>query len=360
MIKLIEALKNAGIPMPSKDTETFKIVRWGHHNRYWLKKFDGGYVFGDFVSGLNSYLFEYEYTGAKLKEMQEKRLKASLKLEEELEKSYEQCAKIARRIWNEANIIENCNFEPSSDAITTSKSKNMEFQDAITASKSQNMEFQDAMIMSRSECMESQIAYQESHDFLKNEQIERNVIKNNRHAYLLKKKICTYGIKEYKGAIVVPAYDVNGKLWTLQFIDSDGNKRFLSGGKKKGCFYTFGSIENADKAFICEGFATGATIYECSGCPVLVAFDAGSLKPVALAIREKYPDLKLIFCADNDAYGEINIGLEKAKEAAQSVDGEVICPQFKDKSTHPTDFNDLLVLEGKKFLTYNCYNHRRV
>ena len=44
----------------------------------------------------------------------------------------------------------------------------------------------------------------------------------------------SHDLKEHKGSIIVPAYDVNGKLWTLQFIDQEGNKRFLSGGKKKG------------------------------------------------------------------------------------------------------------------------------
>ena len=41
MLKLIEALKDAGIPAPNKDTETYKIVRWGRNNRYWLRKFNG-------------------------------------------------------------------------------------------------------------------------------------------------------------------------------------------------------------------------------------------------------------------------------------------------------------------------------
>ena len=58
MLKLIEALTNSGISAPNKDTETFRMIRWGKNNRYWLRKFEGGYVFGDFVSGLNSYVFD--------------------------------------------------------------------------------------------------------------------------------------------------------------------------------------------------------------------------------------------------------------------------------------------------------------
>jgi len=273
MLKLVEALKNAGIPMPSKGTEDFKIIRWGKNNRYWLKKFIGGYVFGDFVNGLNAHVFEQSFKGEKLKKIHEELKKTMELVEYKSSKIYELSSDKAKLILNNA----------------------------------------------------------------------RRISKNR---YLDLKKVRFLDLKEYKGSIIVPAYDVNGKLWTLQFIDQEGNKRFLSGGKKKGCFFTFGSIENAEKVFICEGFATGATIYECSETPVIVAFDAGNLKPVAQSIKEKYQNLKLIFCADNDTYNEVNVGVEKAQEAAQIVDGEVIVPQFKDKSTHPTDFNDLMILEG--------------
>lgn len=165
--------------------------------------------------------------------------------------------------------------------------------------------------------------------------------------YLNKKNVRPYGIKEYKNCLVVPLYDILGKLWALQFIDAEGNKRFLSGGKKKGCFFAIGSLEGAEKAFICEGYATGATIYECMQIPVVVAFDAGNLKPVAKAIHNKYPQLKLFICADNDAYSEVNTGVEKARKAAQIPGVQLIIPQFKDISTKPTDFNDLMILEGK-------------
>lgn len=72
MNKLREALANAGIPVPSKDTETFKIVRWGRNNRYWLKKFDGGYVFGNFVNGFNTHVFERNFKGERLEEAQKR------------------------------------------------------------------------------------------------------------------------------------------------------------------------------------------------------------------------------------------------------------------------------------------------
>ena len=66
----------------------------------------------------------------------------------------------------------------------------------------------------------------------------------------------------------------------------------------------------------------------------------------AQAIREKYPDANLVFCADNDQFIEGNPGVKYAREAAKRVNGLVIIPQFKDVSSKPTDFNDLAKSEG--------------
>ncbi len=142
------------------------------------------------------------------------------------------------------------------------------------------------------------------------------------HKYLSKKKVLSHGLKEYKGCLVIPLKDVDGKLWSLQFITENAEKRFLNGGRKKGCHFLIGTL--AENAFICEGYATGATVYECTGKPVVVAFDSGNLKSVVQAIHEKYPKLKIAICADNDCYNDINSGLEKAKEAALIGNARVI------------------------------------
>lgn len=101
-----------------------------------------------------------------------------------------------------------------------------------------------------------------------------------------------------------------------------------------------------DRLFICEGYATGASIHEATGHAVAVAFDSGNLKPVAEALRRKYPETKLIICADNDQWTEGNPGTTKAKEAAEAVGAAIVCPSFTDVSTKPTDFNDMVRLSG--------------
>lgn len=147
--------------------------------------------------------------------------------------------------------------------------------------------------------------------------------------------------------LIIPIYDIKGKLWNLQIIFPDGRKRFLKGGKKKGCFTVIGrSFRDSDKIFIAEGFATAASIYLATNIPCIVAFDAYNIEPVLKEISHKYPKKKYIICADYDAYGKRNIGEEYALKAAYKYNAKVLFPKFRNIDTKPTDFNDLHVLEG--------------
>lgn len=98
---------------------------------------------------------------------------------------------------------------------------------------------------------------------------------------------------------------------------------------------------------IAEGYATGATIHQATGCPVAVAFNAGNLEPVAKIMRHKLPGLPIILCADDDANTEGNPGITKANQAALVVGGKVASPNFGDRRpADATDFNDMAALLG--------------
>jgi len=162
----------------------------------------------------------------------------------------------------------------------------------------------------------------------------------NDHPYLVKKKIGSAGAKISNDSLVLPLRDVHGILRSLQFIKGDGTKRFLSGGPVQGNFYTIGQPD--DMMFITEGFATGATISELTGKAVTICFSATNIKPVAIAIREKYPKLKLVIAADDDWKTAGNPGISKACEAAKEVFGFVSIPLFGSiRPEESTDFNDL-------------------
>lgn len=163
------------------------------------------------------------------------------------------------------------------------------------------------------------------------------------HPYLARKAIKPYGVRQLGDALLVPLRDPNGALVSLQFIQGDGAKKFLTGTPKAGNYHRFGN--GAARVLICEGFATGASLHEATGCAVAVAFDCGNLLPVAQAIRAKLPDAELVICADDDRTNPANPGLTKARAAAQAVAGLLAVPAFAE-SEAGTDFNDLAQAQG--------------
>lgn len=147
------------------------------------------------------------------------------------------------------------------------------------------------------------------------------------HPYMAAKGLDDVGVKVLRGSVVVPFQNASGKITTVQFIDNAGNKRFLSGGEKKGSFHQIGPI--SDKTIIAEGFATGLSIHKATGKTVLVAGDAGNLKAVAEVIKSKFPKTEIVIAADND-----KVGIQKANEAAKAVGGTIKIPP------RGNDFND--------------------
>lgn len=169
---------------------------------------------------------------------------------------------------------------------------------------------------------------------------------SDEYVYLVRKHVKAYGLRIHQGRLVVPMH-ANGELHCLQFIGKRGNKRFLPGGRIRGCYFGIGDINCTETLCITEGYATGATVHEATGYPVVVAFTACNLEPVAVALRERYPNLTLIICADDDAATDGNLGLSKATEAARAALGLVAVPNFQtNRPSGATDFNDLAAHGG--------------
>ncbi|HEL7749687.1 TPA: DUF1738 domain-containing protein [Stenotrophomonas maltophilia] len=151
----------------------------------------------------------------------------------------------------------------------------------------------------------------------------------------------------------IPAFDADGKQWTMQYIQEDGTKRFAKDSKKEGCFHPVGGMDAlaaAPALVIAEGYATAASLAEGLGHATVAAFDSGNLPHVARALREKFPDKPIVIAGDDDKAQEIerghNPGRAKAEEAAKAVGGKAIFPIFApgEQQANPkgfTDFNDL-------------------
>ena len=173
--------------------------------------------------------------------------------------------------------------------------------------------------------------------------------------YLKKKGILSdsLGIKySLNGEIYVPACDSQGRVWSFQRIGWDGRKMFHPGGRIRGCFHTIGDVSGAGKIFICEGFATAASIFLATKGYVVCAFNAHNVGEVATEIKKLHPNRPIVICGDNDQWasrpnGEpYNAGKDAGEKAAKATFGKLVLPQFKNLDTKPTDFNDLHVLEG--------------
>lgn len=148
------------------------------------------------------------------------------------------------------------------------------------------------------------------------------------HEYLTRKGIQPHGVKIEGDKLLIAMRDTSGMVNSLQTIAPDGIKMFMSGGRIKGCYFAIGKLK--DVLIVCEGFATGASIHECTGHAVAVAFNAGNLKAVAMALRRKYPDLKIIIAADDDHQTSGNPGLTKANAAVNAAYASLAVPVFKE------------------------------
>lgn len=153
----------------------------------------------------------------------------------------------------------------------------------------------------------------------------------NAHPYLQRKKIGAFGVRQLRDSLVVAARDVDGQLHSLQFISADGTKRFLTGGRIAGCYFAIG--RPVDALLVCEGLATGSTLYQATGKAVAVAFNCANLLAVAKALRGKFKHMRLVICADNDAETPGNPGVTHAWAAARAVGGLVAFPQFQAVAT---------------------------
>src|SRR5262249_42620168 len=148
------------------------------------------------------------------------------------------------------------------------------------------------------------------------------------HPYLQRKRIKPHGARlDDKNRLLIPLA-VASEIHSIQFIEPDGQKHFLTAGRKRGCYFLLGEYRELDSKPLCmaEGFATAASIYEATGYPTVCAFDAGNLLPVVKWIHDRRPDVRVILCADDDVHTIGNLGLTKANQAARAVNGLLAIP----------------------------------
>ncbi len=141
--------------------------------------------------------------------------------------------------------------------------------------------------------------------------------------------------------LIAPVWDWGG-ITTLELIDGDGRKSALSGGRKAGCWWAAQPMpESCDRLLIGEGVATVLSAIEATGWPGVAALSCGNLPRVARAMRQRYPDARIIILAD------LGNGQAKAEEATRAIGGHLAVPDFgPDRPEGASDFNDLALRRG--------------
>lgn len=174
---------------------------------------------------------------------------------------------------------------------------------------------------------------------------------NPAHAYLLKKHLNPVGLRQLGSRLVVPIYGINGQIQSLQYIDENGEKRFMTGAKLKGGFSCAQPYDGQSPIILAEGWATTQSLSQQWGVNgwSVCAFSADNLILVAQQLRARFPHAKMVIGSDNDISGK---GQACARLAAQLVNASVLLPSFTDtqRSLCPkcSDWNDRYLLNNQE------------
>lgn len=161
------------------------------------------------------------------------------------------------------------------------------------------------------------------------------------HPYLVAKGVRSYALRQAGDVLLVPLTR-DDLLVSLQRIKPDGDKRFLFGGMTKGCCSLIGTIQPGRPLYICEGWATGATLHAATGAAVACAMYAHNLLEVGRRLQRQHPDAVLIVAGDDDRMTEGNPGRTAAIKAAATLGCGLIFPPWSGAEPLTlSDFNDL-------------------
>ncbi len=190
--------------------------------------------------------------------------------------------------------------------------------------------------------------------------------------YLVAKNIQPLGLSKIrnwdnKDVLLAPAQDAKGEIQGYQSIFEDGFKANQTGFAPNGSYFLIGTIDptTPHKIYLCEGVATGISIYMATEIATCAAFNTGNLQAAARALKSEFPNHDIIGLADHDdrwKKGKVpsHAGYKAMTGAMNAINSYFKLPSFEflvaseflDDSEqsldikHPTDFNDLFCLAG--------------
>ena len=167
------------------------------------------------------------------------------------------------------------------------------------------------------------------------------------HPYLQRKGIQPNGARVTgDGRLVLPIFDEDRSISSLQYIDAEGAKQFHPGASVKGGYWWLGNLDEPGDLLICEGFATAGSLHQATSRPVAIAYSASNIPSIAKLMRSRYgAQQSIVIIADKDAHG---VGERYAMEAAQAVGARVVIPPEGDANDYAQAGGDLAELVRPK------------
>lgn len=147
-----------------------------------------------------------------------------------------------------------------------------------------------------------------------------------------------------KGDLIIPAINLDLEFVTFQRITGEGRKFQRIDISTIGAFYCLGEWRTSTKRiYLCEGYATGYSLFEATKGVVFVCFDVANIGVVLMQLKERFPDLEVVICTDNDRKKSTKVGLYKGFEYSYLYNSPFIFPVFPDdeKFKDDSDWNDM-------------------
>ena len=150
------------------------------------------------------------------------------------------------------------------------------------------------------------------------------------------------GMKISNAQIMIPLQNLEKQFVGMQLIDANGMKKFSFKSQPKEGFAFIGTdpdlLPHDSKIIVCEGVATGASLYEATGLPVAVVWSC-TFAPHGVKALRSHTEAEIIVCLDND------------KSGAGQTAAQKICEEFdncidRTPQTAGADYNDIKLMQG--------------
>ena len=164
------------------------------------------------------------------------------------------------------------------------------------------------------------------------------------HDYLKRKNAKSYGLKkDENGNLVVPIYfyeqGEEPSLIGLQLIDKEGAKKTARKSKMKGGAYLLDTPIDNYPIYLCEGYATAATVGEATIGSAGTCFGINQMLNSARALQQAYPKSEVI-CLPDAGVKQDTIE-ELIKEGFRVIQPDFSAYPSQEGEKAPTDYNDL-------------------